>query len=106
MTITATQSPNIFLRNYLNTATIQLRGLYTDQYITAFYIHAPSDIVTFDSTYCNATLTSSFNNPYPTRLHCMYQNDTTIAVGIPEGVGYVYNATDDYVVTVNCKFMV
>jgi hypothetical protein len=83
MTITPTQSPNLFLRNYINTAIIKLYGLYTDPYINAFYINAPGDVVRWDSTYCNASLLSNTNNPYPTRLNCQYQNDTTIAITIP-----------------------
>ena len=83
MTITPTQNPNVFLRNYMNTAIIKLCGLYTDPYINAFYINAPKDIVRWDSTYCNATLGTNTNNPYPTRLNCQYQNDTTIAITIP-----------------------
>lgn len=106
MTITPTQSPNLFLRNYLNTAIIQLYGLYTDPYIKAFYINAPKDVVTWDSTYCNATLASNTNNPYPTRLNCQYQNDTTIAITIPEGVTYQSGITDYFLVTVNCKFQI
>ena len=104
MTITPTQSPNLFLRNYMNTAIIRLYGLFTDPYVNAFYINAPKDVVTWDSTYCNATLTSNTNNPYPTRLNCQYQNDTTIAISIPEGVVYQSGVTDFYLVTVNCKF--
>jgi hypothetical protein len=74
MTITPTQSPNLFLRNYINTATIQIKGLYSNNFIKAFYINAPADIVYWDSIYCNATMTFTFNNPYPTRLECLYQN--------------------------------
>lgn len=83
MTITPTQTPNLFLRNYMNTAIITINGLYTDTYINAFYIHAPIDIVTWDSAYCNATLGNLNNNPYPLRLNCSFINDTTLSVVIP-----------------------
>lgn len=83
MTITPTQTPNLFLRNYMNTAVITLSGLYTDQYVNAFYIRAPSDVVTWDTTYCNATLSTSTNNPYPTRLTCTFITATTLSVAIP-----------------------
>jgi len=105
MTITATQSPNVFLRNYMNTATIQLNGIYTASQIEALYLHAPSDVVSWDTTYCNATMTANYNNPYPTRLNCQYVSNTTIAITVPEGVSYLYNVTDGYTITVNCKFM-
>jgi hypothetical protein len=105
MTITPTQSPNVFLRNYMNTAIIQITGIYTAPQITAFYLQAPSDVVTWDNTYCNATMTANYNNPYPIRLNCLYESSTTIAITIPEGVSYVYNITDGYTITVNCKFL-
>lgn len=41
MTITPTQTPGIFLRNYMNTVTIQLYGLYSTKFVNAFYINAP-----------------------------------------------------------------
>jgi hypothetical protein len=94
MTIIPTQSPNLFLRNYMNTATITMNGLFTDSYITAFYIHAPNDIVTWDTTYCNATLGTGGNNPYPTRLSCGFINDTTLSIMIWQGVSYVAGITD------------
>jgi hypothetical protein len=106
MTIIPTQSPNLFLRNYMNTATITLSGLYTDPYVNAFYLHAPSDIVTWDITYCNATLGASVNNPYPTRLNCGFINDITLSVLIPEGVSYVSGVTDGEFIIINCKFQI
>lgn len=57
MSITPTQTPNIFLRNYMNTVIISLDRLYESHFAKAFYIVAPSDITTWDTTYCNATLT-------------------------------------------------
>lgn len=42
MTITPTQTPNIFLRNYMNTVTIKLYGLYSTKFVNAFYINAPN----------------------------------------------------------------
>lgn len=83
MEIVPTQSPNLFLRNYMNTATFTINGLYTDPYIKAFYIHAPKDVATWDSTYCNATLGTGGNNPYPVRLSCGFINDTTLSINIP-----------------------
>lgn len=56
MTIKPTQTNNIFLRNYLNTVEIQITGIYSSNFIQAFYINAPVDIVTWSDTYCNATI--------------------------------------------------
>jgi hypothetical protein len=106
MTLVPTQSPNLFLRNYMNTAIITLKGLFSDPYINAFYIHAPKDIVTWDTTYCNATLRTGGNNPYPTRLTCAFINDTTLSINVPEGVSYVPGVTDGQSIFVNCKFYI
>ena len=108
MTITPTQTPNIFLRNYMNTATIQLYGLYSTTFVNAFYINAPSEIVSWDDTYCNATFESAEHDPYPTRLLCSHINDTTIQIIIPEGVeeNYVEDLTEEYILTVHAKFFI
>lgn len=82
MLIFPTQN-NVFLRNYMNTARFELKGLFTNPYIKAIYVNAPKDIVTWDTDYCNASMTALYNNPYPTRLHCQSLNDTTIAIKIP-----------------------
>lgn len=86
MTITPTQTPGIFLRNYMNTATIKIFGLYSTTFINCFYINAPKQIVTWQTKYCNATFESLNHDPYPTRLLCSFINDTTLQVLIPEGV--------------------
>lgn len=41
MTITPTQTPGIFLRNYMNTATFKIYGLYSTTFVNCFYINAP-----------------------------------------------------------------
>ena len=83
-----------------------IRGLYTNPYVKAVYIHAPKDIVTWDTTYCNATLGTHGNNPYPTRLACAFINDTTLSINIPEGVSYISGVTDAQPITLNCKFYI
>ena len=90
MTITPTQTPNIFLRDYMNTVSINLYGLYSTTFVKAFYINAPLDIATWDPTYCNATFVSPLHDPYPTRLVCSFINDTTLQVLIPDGVPQEY----------------
>ena len=92
MTIEPTQTPNIFLRNYMNTVNIKLYGLYSTTFVKAFYINAPVEIATWDDTYCNATKESALHDPYPTRLVCSYINDTTMQILIPEGVEDIYVA--------------
>lgn len=86
MTITPTQTPGIFLRNYMNTATINIYGLYSTTFVNCFYINAPEEIITWDTKYCNATFESLNHDPYPTRLMCSFINDTTLQILIPEGV--------------------
>ena len=59
MTISTTQTPNIWLRNYSNTAIFLLDNLFMDARITAIYIKAPVDVVSWDINYCNASLTAT-----------------------------------------------
>lgn len=70
MTITTTQTPNIWLRNYANTAIFTLQSLFMDARITAIYLTAPADVTSWDANYCNASLTSSMINTYPLRFTC------------------------------------
>jgi hypothetical protein len=105
MAISSTQN-NVFLRNYMNTAIFQLWGLFTNPYIHAFYLHAPKDIVSWDQTYCNASMTSPSNNPYPTRINCQSLNDTTISITVPEGVNYYQTITDTYSITIHARFKI
>lgn len=81
MTIIPTQTPDLFLRKwYWNTANFSIYGLYSTLFVKAFYINAPIEVVTWDTTYCNATFTSLNHDPYPTRLLCSFVNDTTIQI--------------------------
>lgn len=60
MVISTTQTPNIWLRNYANTAIFQLDNLFMDSRITAIYLKAPAaDVLSWDINYCNASLTST-----------------------------------------------
>lgn len=104
MVISPTQNPFVFLRNYMNIAVIELYGLYTNSFINGFFINAPLDVVTWELNYCNASLLSNDNDPYPTRLVCSTINDTSLAIIIPEGVSYVAGVTDNWVLRVHCKF--
>ena len=108
MTITPTQTPGIFLRNYMNTITIEIYGLYSTTFVNAFYINAPQEIVTGDDEYCNATFESPLHDPYPTRLVCSYINDTTLQIIIPEGVEeeYIDDITEEFIMTVHAKIFI
>lgn len=60
MTIATTQTPNIWLRNYANTAIFTLTNIFMDARIKAIYLKAPAaDVISWDSNYCNASLTST-----------------------------------------------
>jgi hypothetical protein len=50
-----------------------------DDRITAIYLVAPTDVTSWDPTYCNATLTDTQINTYPLRFTCsaFYTNVTT-----------------------------
>ena len=64
----------------MNTVNIKLYGLYSTTFVQAFYINAPVEIVTWDTTYCNASMEAVLHDPYPTRLVCRAINDTTIQI--------------------------
>jgi hypothetical protein len=86
MLITATQTANnIFMRNYMNTAIIELNRLYLSKFIKAFYIIAPANVTTWDMNYCNATLTvsSTLKTPYPYRLRCGVITSNTLQILVP-----------------------
>lgn len=70
MTISTTQTPNIWLRNYANTAIFDLDNLFMDARITSIYIKAPIDVTGWDANYCNASLTNTEINTYPLRFVC------------------------------------
>lgn len=42
----------------------------------AIYIHAPADVLSWDPTYCNATITSTLNFNYPLRFTCIVDPST------------------------------
>lgn len=109
MTITPTQTPNIFLRNYMNTVVIQLTRLWESRFAKAFYIVAPSsDVTTWDMNYCNATLTVSTASrlPYPYRLRCGAISATVLQVLIPPDFPPFDVAYQELSITVNAKFMI
>lgn len=88
----------------MNLAVISLYGLYTTTYVHSFVVVAPNDVLTWDTTYCNATMTALANNPYPTRLLCSVITTTSLLVLIPPGVVYQPTITETYTVTINCRF--
>lgn len=71
MTISTTQTPSIWLRNYANTAIFLLDNIFMDERIKAIYLKAPAaDVTGWEPTYCNASLTGSIVNTYPLRFTC------------------------------------
>jgi hypothetical protein len=70
MTISATQTPQVWLRNYANSAIFTVDNLFIDDRIQAIYLEAPSDVSSWTSNYCNATLTGTEINTYPLRFLC------------------------------------
>ena len=77
LTISATQTPNIYLRNYANTAIFTIDNIYIDSRIEAIYIKAPSDVTEWDENYCNASITSTKINTYPLRFTCRVFTENT-----------------------------
>lgn len=71
VTVTPTQTPNMYLRNYANTVIFTINNLFSDSRIQAIYIKAPADVTSWDPTYCNASLTTTANFNYPLRFTCI-----------------------------------
>jgi hypothetical protein len=70
MSISATQTPNVWLRKYANTAIFYINNIFNDDRIKAIYIKAPTDITGWTYNYCNASITSTLINTYPLRFEC------------------------------------
>ena len=68
MSISATQTPNIYLRNYANTVIFSIDNIFLDDRIKAIYIKAPIEVTSWTDNYCNASITSSLINTYPLRF--------------------------------------
>lgn len=107
MLITPTQTPNIFLRNYMNTVIITLDRLYESRFAKAFYIVAPADVLRWDQDYCNATLTvpTTQRQPYPYRLRCGAITSSVLQVLIPADFPLFDIVYQEYTITVNAKFL-
>jgi hypothetical protein len=70
MSISATQTPSVWLRNYANTAIFSVNYIFNDDRVKAIYIKAPDDVTSWTDDYCNATITSTLVNTYPLRFEC------------------------------------
>ena len=109
LSISATQTPNIFLRNYANTAIFTIDNIFIDERIKSLYIKAPTDVTGWDADYCNASITSTGVKTYPLRFTCrVFTENTTNPVLqiIPEDQDMSpYNTVwDDYNIKVHAKF--
>lgn len=59
LTIEPTQTPDIYLRNYANTAIFTISNIYVDERIKSIYIIAPDEVTEWDADYCNASMTDT-----------------------------------------------
>lgn len=71
MAVAPTQTPNMYLRNYANTVYFTISNLFSDSRMQAIYIRAPSDVLSWDGTYCNASITNTASFNYPLRFTCI-----------------------------------
>ena len=94
------------MRNYWNTVKMEIEGLYTSEFVKAFYIVAPIEVTDWDNTYCNATIESPSHLPYPTRLECLQITPNTIQIKIPEGINYQPGVSETQTLTVHAKFWI
>lgn len=108
MSIAPTQTPSIFLRNYANTVIITLNYMYSHSSVKAFYIIPPSDIVSWEGSYCNATLSIPLasRTPYPLRFSCGVFNSTLIQVLVTSDFSTFSTAWYDYSIVINAKFTI
>ena len=70
LSISPTQTPGVYLRNYANTAIFTIDNIFMDSRIKSIYIKAPSDVTEWDADYCNASITATKINTYPLRFTC------------------------------------
>jgi len=61
----------MYLRNYANTVIFTISNIFSDSRAQAIYILAPSDVLSWDPTYCNASITGTSNHNYPLRFTCI-----------------------------------
>jgi hypothetical protein len=76
LTVATTQTPNMYLRNYANTVVFTIANLFSDSRTQAIYIQAPSDVTSWDPTYCNASITTTQSFNYPLRFTCIVDPNT------------------------------
>lgn len=76
LSVSPTQTPNMYLRNYANTVVFTINNIFSDSRMQAIYILAPSDVTSWDPTYCNASITSTLNFNYPLRFTCIVDPNT------------------------------
>jgi hypothetical protein len=88
LTIVPTQTPNLFLRNYMNTVVITISRIYESQFCTAFYI-----------------ITSALRSPYPYRLRCGTISASVLQILIPADFPAFDIGYQELDITVNAKFM-
>lgn len=85
-----------------------LNYMYSDANVKAFYIVPPSDVVSWDSVYCNATLSipTASRTPYPLRFSCGVFNSTLIQVLVTSDFATFSSAWYDYSIVINAKFTI
>lgn len=108
ISISPTQTPSIFLRNYANTVIMTLNYMYSHSAVQAFYIVPPSDVVSWEGDYCNATLSipAASRTPYPLRFSCGVFNSTLLQVLVTDDFATFSTAWYDYSIIINAKFTI
>jgi hypothetical protein len=82
--------------------------MYSYSAIKAFYIVPPSDIVSWDGSYCNATMSNDLvsRTPYPLRFSCGVFNSTLIQVFVTDDFATFNTLWYDYPIVINAKFTI
>jgi hypothetical protein len=62
--------------------------LYMSPFIKSFYFLPPSEVVSFDTTYCNGSISVAAPNPLPLVLECVFLHDRLLELRLPEGTTF------------------
>jgi len=105
MTISATQTPQVWLRNYANTAIFYVNNIFNDDRIKAIYLKAPAE-ASWKNDYCNASIISTLVNTYPLRFECKVdETDPTYLKITRHEEQSIWSASwASYVIKIHAKF--
>jgi hypothetical protein len=96
----------MYLRNYANTVIFTIDNIFSDSRVKAIYIKASTDVTVWDTTYCNASITSTSSFNYPLRFTCIVDpNDATfLRLTLDEDMSTYNSAWGEMSIQLHAKF--